>query len=153
MEYQCTAYMLLFRQNDPAVGLSRGSDVIFLFSGFCSEGCTVTLMGSQAGQAADTIKYLCVRNIPTQKHFKSFQVILCGVMSHWFNDCSMFLTHPLCFMLAGLSMRTASLIFRSVSWLLLGMTILWNSACFGPLVLGLRTTCSRAQEGPGLVKM
>ena len=49
-------------------------------------------------------------------------------------------THPLCFTLGGLSMRTASLIFRSVSWLFLGTAIRWSSACFGLPVVGLRST-------------
>lgn len=43
-------------------------------------------------------------------------------------------------MLGGLSIRTASLILSSVSWLFFGTTILWKSACFGPLVVGFRTT-------------
>lgn len=48
-------------------------------------------------------------------------------------------------MLGGLSMRTASLIFRSVSWLFLGTTIRCSSTCFGPLVVGLRTTWREEQ--------
>lgn len=58
-------------------------------------------------------------------------------------------THPLCFMLGGLSMRTASLIFRSTSWLFLGITIRWNSACLGPFAVGFRTTWSRGQKDDG----
>lgn len=60
-----------------------------------------------------------------------------------FLDLMTLQTHPLCFMLGGLSMRTASLIFSSVSWLFLGTTMRWNSACFGPFVVGFRTTWGR----------
>lgn len=60
-----------------------------------------------------------------------------------FLDLMTLQTHPLCFMLGGLSMRTASLIFSSMSWLFLGTTMRWNSACFGPFVVGFRTTWGR----------
>lgn len=37
-------------------------------------------------------------------------------------------------------MRTASRILSSVSGLFLGTAIRWSWACFGPLLVGLRTT-------------
>lgn len=64
-----------------------------------------------------------------------------------FLDLMTLQTHPLCFMLGGLSMRTASLIFSSVSWLFLGTTMRWNSACFGPFVVGFRTTWGGGEGG------
>lgn len=48
-------------------------------------------------------------------------------------------------MLGGLSMQTTSLIFKSVSWLFLGITMWWSWACFGPFVVGLRTTWGSAE--------
>lgn len=54
-------------------------------------------------------------------------------------------TYPLCFMLGGFSMQTANLIFKSVSWLFLGISMGWNSVCFGPFVVGLRTTWGSAE--------
>lgn len=50
-------------------------------------------------------------------------------------------THPQCFMFCGLSMRTASLIFRSWSGQAFVRVILWSSACLGLFGVGCRTTC------------
>ena len=51
-------------------------------------------------------------------------------------------SYPQCFMFCGLSIRMASLIFRSWSGHALVTVILWSSDCLGLLGVGWRTTCT-----------
>lgn len=53
------------------------------------------------------------------------------------------LSYPQCFMFCGLSIRMASLIFRSWSGHALVTVILWSSDCLGLLGVGWRTTCTQ----------
>ena len=55
-------------------------------------------------------------------------------------------SHPQCFMFCGLSIRMASLIFRSWSGHALVTVILWSSDCLGLLGVGWRTTCTRMKK-------
>lgn len=56
------------------------------------------------------------------------------------------ITYPQCFMFCGLSIRMASLIFRSWSGHALVTVILWSSDCLGLLGVGWRTTCTQTTK-------
>lgn len=56
------------------------------------------------------------------------------------------ITYPQCFMFCGLSIRIASLIFRSWSGHALVTVILWSSDCLGLLGVGWRTTCAQKKK-------
>lgn len=111
---------------------------------------------------ANKLSKQCFRG-KNDKRFKEFYGILLIVSKvnnltknsffkkRWFlmNKQGQFLffthTHPQCFMFWGLSMRIASLIFRSLSAQPFDTVILCSSDCLGLLGVGCKTTCVRGE--------